>query len=50
MSMMRCSQCDRDVDTDFNDFDFDGELCERCIEKQEAINDKVADAAFGVTE
>ena len=30
MSVMRCSQCERMVDTDKEDFDFDNELCEEC--------------------
>ncbi len=30
MSMMRCSRCENDIDTDEEDFDFDNELCEEC--------------------
>ena len=30
MSVMICQECDNYIDTDFDDFDFDTETCERC--------------------
>ena len=30
MSVMRCTECEDDIDTDFDDFDFETETCERC--------------------
>ena len=30
MSVMICQECGQYIDTDFDDFDFDSETCERC--------------------
>jgi len=30
MSVMRCSRCEDMIDTDFEEFDFDLNLCEGC--------------------
>jgi hypothetical protein len=36
MSVIMCSKCDKVVDTDFKDYDFDNDLCEECsIEREE---------------
>jgi len=33
MSIMICSTCDRQPDTDFQDFDYSTMQCEQCISK-----------------
>ncbi len=30
MSVMYCDKCDRYIDTDFDEFDFENELCMEC--------------------
>ena len=35
MSVMICSKCEAHIDTDFDDFDFELELCEDCMEIEE---------------
>lgn len=40
MSVMRCSKCENEIDTDFEDFDFETETCRRCIESKQFIERK----------
>jgi hypothetical protein len=30
MSVMRCSKCEKDIDTDFDDYDFKRDMCVEC--------------------
>ncbi|GAG53106.1 unnamed protein product [marine sediment metagenome] len=30
---MRCSKCEADVDTDFNSYDFESEVCVDCLDE-----------------
>ena len=34
MSVMRCPECEKMVDTDFVDYDFDRDMCTECAERE----------------
>ncbi len=35
MSVMHCPTCDKDIDTDFHEYDFERDLCMDCSERYE---------------
>lgn len=44
MSIMRCTGCDRNIDTDFHDMEHNdaGDFCERCMERHFAEGRELA--------
>ena len=34
MSVMCCPQCEKDIDTDFVEYDFEADMCMECAESE----------------
>jgi hypothetical protein len=44
---MICSKCDKHIDTDFEEFDFELELCERCYMAMDNLDIAIAKTKKG---